>query len=274
MKKQFALIVLLMVGSILSTSVSAMSQSMGSGNGGQSMSMGGDNQSMSMGDDDEDVPPPVRAPRMMQSSSGSQSMMMDRKALQEKSRQVRDRNKDLRQESQDARQEFRTENSGAIREMRQSGTGADRDAIKKAQDERRNYISSLSGMSLEQKSFYLSGIEDMIRNEIETRYANASGALQASRMLVYTENALRRAEALANQIDLRASRGALRLSEVDAMITKITAELPNLSTEKKTKLAKKIDEKITKIQSNKRLPETSKTEIITKLTTLRNTLLK
>ncbi len=273
MKKQFALIVLLMVGSLLSASVSAMSQSMGTGNGGQSMSMGNDGQSMSM-DDDDDVPPPVRAPRMMQSSSGSQSMLMERKALQEKARLTRERNQELRQESQGARQEFRTENSGAIREMKQSGTGADREAIKKIQDERRNYISSLSGISLEQKSLYLSGIEDMIRNEIETRYANATGALQASRMLVYTENALRRAEALANQIDLRASRGALRLSEVDAMIAKITAELPNLTTEKKTKLAKKIDEKIVKIQSNKKLPETSKTEIIKKLTTLRNTLLK
>lgn len=273
MKKQFVLIALLMIGSMLSTSVNAMSQSMGSGTGGQSMSMGDDGQSMSM-DDDDDMPPPVRAPRMMQSSSGSQSMMMERKALQEKTRITRERNQELRQESQGARQEFRTENSGAIREMRQSGTGADREAIKKAQDERRNYISSLSGMSLEQKSFYLSGIEDMIRNEIETRYANATGALQASRMLVYAENALRRAEALANQIDLRASRGSLRLSEVDAMITKITAELPNLSVEKKTKLAKKIDQKITKIQSNKRLPEASKTEIIAKLTALRNALLK
>ena len=58
------------------------------------------------------------------------------------------------------------------------------------------------------------------------------------------------------------------------MIAKITVELPTLSIEKKTKLAKKIDERIVKIQANKRLPETIKVEIVAKLTILRNEVVK
>lgn len=120
----------------------------------------------------------------------------------------------------------------------------------------------------------MSGIEEKIRLEIEARYAHATGSLMDSRMKVYNENALRRSEALMNQLDLRASRGTLRVAEVDIFVTKVTAELPNLSVEKKTKLAQKLDQRIEKIQKNKRISESSKTEIVTKLTTLRNELLK
>jgi hypothetical protein len=180
----------------------------------------------------------------------------------------------MRNTSKDARKEFHTSNTGAIREMKKELTEEDKLAIKKAHDERREYVQSLSGMTLEQKAQYMSGMEDKIRHEIEARYANATGSLQAKRMEVYEQNAARRAEMVANQLELRAARGTLRATEVDSMITKITAELPNLSTEKKTKLAKKIDERIVKIQANKRLPETSKTEIVAKLTALKTSILK
>ena len=197
-----------------------------------------------------------------------------REALQKKAQETREKNLELHKESKENLKDFRLTNSGTIGDMRKSNTGATRDAVKKAHDERVNYIKSLSGLTLEQKAQYLSGAEDRIRTEIETRFQNASGSLLAKRMEVYVENAARRAEALMNQLALRTERGSVRSSEIDALIAKVTAELPNLTTEKKTKLAKKIDEKIVKIQKNKRLPEVSKTEIVAKLTALRAELLK
>ncbi len=199
---------------------------------------------------------------------------LERQALQEKARLTREKNKQMRNTSKDARKDFRTANTWSIREMRKELTEADKLAIKKAHDERREYVESLSGMTLEQKAQYMSGMEDKIRHEIETRFANATGALQTKRMEVYEQNAARRAEMVANQLELRATRGNLRTTEIDSMIAKITAELPNLSTEKKTKLAKKIDERITKIQVNKRIPVASKTEIVAKLTALKTEILK
>ncbi len=198
----------------------------------------------------------------------------ERQALQEKARLTRETNKALHQSASGARMDFRTTNSGALHDMRKELTDADKLAIKNAQDERREYIQSLSGMTLEQKSQYMSGMEDKIRHEIETRFANATGSLQAKRMEVYEQNAVRRTEIITNQLELRSARGTLRGSEVDTMLVKITAELPNLSTEKKTKLAKKIDEKIVKIQANKRLPEANKTQIVAKLTALKIEILK
>ena len=204
----------------------------------------------------------------------SGALSSQREAFLKRVESTRDTNKSLHQESKDTLNKFHTENSGALRDMVRSNSGAIRDAVKKAHDERMNYMQSLSGMTLEMKAQYMSGIEDRIQKEIQTRFQNASGSLLGKRMEVYTENAARRSETLLNQLQIRSDRGNLRSSEIDAFIAKITAELPNLSTEKKTKLAKKIDEKIAKIQKNKRLPETSKTEIVAKLTTLRDALLK
>lgn len=267
MKKQFLLVIasFLILGTIASVSAGEMTQS----NDRQSMSSGNGEQSMTS----SDIP-------MM--TSNEQATFTPKKAkkpnreqlLLTQAQEVRDNNKELRQESKESLQVFHTENSGAIREMRKSNSGTIRDAVKKAHEERENYIKSLSGLTLEQKAQYMTGIEDRIRTEIETRFQNASGSVQSKRMDVYTENASRRAEALANQLQLRSDRGTVRLAEVDALVAKITKELPNIATEKKTKLAKKIDERILKIGKNKRLPETSKSEIIASLTTLRNELVK
>lgn len=131
---------------------------------------------------------------------------LERQALQEKARITRETNKALHQSASGAREEFRTTNSGVLHDMRKGFTDADRAAIKQAQDERRTYIQSLTGMTLEQKSQYMSGIEDKIRHEIETRFASATGTLQSKRMEVYEQNAIRRAEIMANQLDIRASR--------------------------------------------------------------------
>lgn len=210
----------------------------------------------------------------MTNATTTQPVSLERQALQEKARLTREENKSLRQTSSGARVEFRTTNSGALKEMRKELTDANKAEIKKVHDERVAYIQSLSGMTLEQKAQYMSGVEDKIRHEIEARFVNASGSLQAKRMEVYEQNAARRAEMLANQLVLRSARGALRTTEIDAMIAKITVEIPNLSTEKKTKLAKKIDEKIVKIQANKRLPDASKTEIVAKLNALKIELMK
>lgn len=207
-------------------------------------------------------------------TTSTKPISLERQALQEKARLTREENKQMRITSKEVRKDFRATNTGAIREMKKELTEANKLAIKKAHDERREYVESLSGMTLEQKAEYMSGMEDKIRHEIETRFANATGSVQTKRMEVYEQNAARRAEMVANQIELRAARGTLRATEVDAMIAKITAELPNLSTEKKTKLAKKIDERIVKIQANKRLPEASKTEIVAKLTALKTEILK
>lgn len=210
----------------------------------------------------------------MANTTTTQPVSLERQALQEKARLTREENKSLRQTSSGARVEFRTTNSGALKEMRKELTDANKAEIKKVHDERVAYIQSLSGMTLEQKAQYMSGVEDKIRHEIEARFVNATGSLQAKRMEVYEQNAARRAEMLANQLELRSARGTLRTTEIDAMIAKITVEIPNLSTEKKTKLAKKIDEKIVKIQANKRLPDASKTEIVAKLNALKIELMK
>jgi hypothetical protein len=215
---------------------------------------------------DESTTPVVTA-------TATSSISADRLSFQEKARQLREKNKQLHTVSKDARKDFRTENKDVIKENRKSLTEEQKIEIQKAHEDRKSYIHSLSGMTVEQKAQYMSGMENKIRHEIELKYQNNTSAL-ATRMAVYQKNAERRLEMMANQLEIRSSRGTLRISEVDAMITKITAELPNLSTEKKTKLAKKIDEKITKIQANKRLPDTTKTEIITKLTSLRNEVVK
>lgn len=270
MKKQFLLVAgLLIIGSTVSASAGEMSQS----NGGQSMFSGNGEQSMMNSD----------APMIMSGATVDGQSFFTPKAPKKSDREqllitqaqdVREKNKELRQDSKESLQSFHTENSGELQDMRKSNSGAIRDAVKKAHDERLVFIKSLSGLTLEQKSQYMSGMEDRIRTEIETRFQNASGSVQAKRMEIYTANAARRAEALANQLQLRADRGTIRLAEVDALIAKITKELPNITTEKKTKLAKKIDERILKIGKNKRLPETSKTEISASLTTLRNELVK
>jgi hypothetical protein len=210
----------------------------------------------------------------MTNTTTTQPVSLERQALQEKARLTREEDKSLRQTSSGARADFRTTNSGALKEMKKGLTDANKADIKKIHDERVAYIQSLSGMTLEQKAQYMSGMEDKIRHEIETRYSNATGSLQTKRMEVYEQNAARRAEMLANQLELRSDRGALRTTEIDAMIAKITAELPNLSTEKKTKLAKKIDEKIVKIQANKKLPDANKTEIVAKLNALKSESMK
>ncbi len=201
------------------------------------------------------------------------SVSTDRIAFQEKARQLREKNKALHTENKDALKEFRTENKDALKETRKSLTEEQKIEIQKAHDDRKAYIESLKDLTPEQKALKLTELEAKIKAEIELKYQNNTGAL-TTRMEVYQKNAERRIEMMTNQLEIRSSRGTLRLSEVDAMITKITAELPNLSTEKKTKLAKKIDEKITKIQTSKRLPDTAKTEIITKLTSLRNEVVK
>ena len=90
--------------------------------------------------------------------------------------------------------------------MRKELTEADKIAIKKAQDERREYIQSLTGMTLEQKAQYMTGMEDKIRLEIEAKFVHATGSLMTDRMNVYMENAGRRAEMIANQLELRAAR--------------------------------------------------------------------
>ncbi|MBP9779968.1 hypothetical protein KBD33_05105 [Candidatus Gracilibacteria bacterium] len=197
-----------------------------------------------------------------------------RQELKSKVMNVRQKNKTLRATNSGALHDYRATNSGAIRQMKRELSDDDKNTIKKAHEDRKMYVQSLSGLSLEQKALYMSGIEDKIRLEIESRYAHATGSLMDSRMKVYNENSLRRSEALMNQLDLRASRGTLRIAEVDTLIAKVTLELPNLSVEKKTKLAKKLDDRIEKIQKNKRIPESSKSEIVMKLTNLRNELLK
>ena len=198
----------------------------------------------------------------------------DRLAFQEKARLLREKNKEMHATSQEARKDFRTENKDAIKENKKTLTPEQITEIQKAHDERKAYVESLKDLTPEQKALKLTELEAKIKAEIELKYQNATGALSEKRMSVYEQNAARRAEMMTNQLEIRSARGTLRVSEVDAMITKITAELPNLSTEKKTKLAQKIDEKIVKIQANKRLPDTSKTEIVTKLTVLRNEVIK
>ena len=268
MKKQFLLIGgLLVVGSIVSVSAGEMSQS----SEGQSMFSGNGEQSMMSSD----------VPMLMSGATvDGQSFFTPKtpkksdreQLLMTQAQEVRENNKELRQESTEARQVFRTENSGAIRDMRSSANEAFKLSVEKAHKERMEYVKSLSGLTLEQKAQYIADIEARIKQEVEARFANATGSVQAKRMEVYAANAARRAEMLANQLQLRADRGTVRLAEVDALIAKITKELPNITTEKKIKLAKKIDERITKLAKNKRLPETSKTEIATSLTGLRNDL--
>lgn len=206
--------------------------------------------------------------------TSSTSLSSQREAFLKRLQAIRDTNSTLHQESKEALEVFHTENSGALRDLMKSNSGKIRDEVKKIYDDRLNYVKSLSGMTLEMKAQYMSGIEERIQKQIQTKYQNASGALLDKRMNIYSDNAARRSEILMNQLQIRADRGSLKSTEVDTFIAKITAELPNLSTEKKTKLARKIDEKIEKIQKNKRLPETSKTDIVTKLTTLRDALLK
>lgn len=206
--------------------------------------------------------------------TSSNTLSSQREAFLKRLQTIRDTNSSLHQESKEALEDFHTENSGALHDLMKSNSGKIRDEVKKIYEDRLNYVKSLSGISLEMKAQYMSGIEDRIQKQIQTRYQNASGALLDKRMEVYKENASRRAEILMNQLQIRADRGVLRSSEVDTFIAKITKELPNLSTDKKTKLAKKIDEKIAKIQNNKRLPEASKTAIVAKLTILRTELLK
>lgn len=206
--------------------------------------------------------------------TSSTTLSTQREAFLKRLQSIRETNSSLHQESKETLKEFRTENSGALHDMTKSNSGIIRDEVKRIYEERLNYVKSLSGMTLEMKAQYMSGVEDRIQKQIQTRFQNASGSLLAKRMEVYSENAARRSEILMNQLQIRADRGNLRSSEVDTFIAKITKEIPNLSAEKKTKLAKKIDEKIAKIQKNKRLPETNKTEIVAKLTTLRDALLK
>jgi len=270
MKKQFLSVIasFLVLGTIASVSAGEMSQSsdgqsMSSGNGEQFIVSSDEINSMTGKDTDKSM-----SRMAINVKHNREQLLMDQ------AKEVRENNKELRQESKESLQTFRTENSGALQDMRKSNSGAIRDAVKKAHDERSEYVKSLSGMTLEQKAQYMSGMEDRIRTEIETRFQNASGSVQAKRMEVYAANAARRAEALTNQLQLRADRGTVRLAEVDALIAKITKELPNITTEKKTKLAKKIDERIVKIGKNKKLPETSKVAIVASLTTLRNELVK
>lgn len=270
MKKQFLLIGgLLVIASTISASAMEMSQS----SGGQSMSSGNGEQSMISSD----------APLLMSGANVDGQSFFTPKApkksdreqlLMTQAQEVREKNQELRQESKETRQVFRTENSGAIRDMRSNATEAFKLSVEKAHQERMEYVKSLSGLTLEQKAQYIADIETRIKQEIEARFANATGSVQVKRMEVYAANAARRAEMLANQLQLRADRGNVRLAEVDTLIAKITKELPNITTEKKTKLAKKIDERIAKLAKNKRLPETSKTEITTSLTELRNELVK
>ena len=107
-------------------------------------------------------------------TTSTKPISLERQALQEKARLTREENKQMRNTSKDARKDFRTANTGAIREMKKELTEEDKLSIKKAHDERREYVQSLSGMTLEQKAQYMSGMEDKIRHEIETRYANAT----------------------------------------------------------------------------------------------------
>lgn len=207
-------------------------------------------------------------------TTATTSVSTVRLAFQEKARLLREKNKQMHTVSKEARKDFRTENKDAIKENKKTLTPEQIAEIQKAHDERKLYVESLKDLTPEQKALKLTELEAKIKAEIELKYQNATGALSEKRMSVYEQNAARRAEMITSQLEIRSSRGTLRVSEVDAMIIKITAELPNLSTEKKTKLAQKIDEKITKIQANKRLPDISKTEIVTKLIALRNEVIK
>ena len=207
-------------------------------------------------------------------TSTGKLISQDRMELRDKAKLLREKNKELKKQSQEARKEFRSTNSGELHDMKKEMTASGKLELKELHEDKKDFIKSLSGMTLEQKAQYLSGMEDKIRTTIEARFAGASGALLEKRMAVYEQNALRRAELIANQLEIRANRGTLKSTEIDALIAKITAEIQNLSTEKKTKLISKIDDKIKKIQANKRLPDASKTEIVAKLTTLRDLLSK
>jgi len=207
-------------------------------------------------------------------TSTGKLISQDRMELRDKAKLIREKNKELKKQSQEARKEFRSTNSGELHDMKKEMTASGKLELKELHEDKKDFIKSLSGMTLEQKAQYLSGMEDKIRTTIEKKFSGATGTLLEKRMAVYEQNALRRAEWIAHLLEIRAARGNLRSTEIDSLIAKITAEIPKLSTEKKSKLISKIDEKIKKIQGNKRLPDTSKIEIVAKLTSLRDTLTK
>jgi predicted transglutaminase-like cysteine proteinase len=194
-------------------------------------------------------------------------------ALKEATKSRQTENKELRKSVSGEVREFRLENSGAIREAVKSLTGSNLESLRQVKSSGALLHKTMSGKTLEQKLSMSGAIEDQARAQIVAKFKN-NPTLLIARLAVYDTNKAKRDQIRMNQLQTLMDRGGIRLMEVQEFARYVTAKTPSLTPAQKTELVKKIDAKLTSLQSAKNIPSADQKTMVEVLTTLKVALQK
>jgi hypothetical protein len=189
--------------------------------------------------------------------------------LKKKIELIREANKKARTEAKDTLKEFKKTESGAILEMKNTRTPEDKKLVQDARTATTEARKDLKQAPPEQKKAELQKFEDAKRAEIDARYKNATGAVVEKRMEIYDQNKDRRAEAVDTQVKNQEDRANLTLESVQQIQKYLEERLPKMTADQKAEALKKVIEHISVVESNKKIPETAKAQILEILRGLR-----